>query len=61
MCVCSEFAKRLIPSVERVGLKAFEALDIDSVKKAEGRRPKVAIMVEANRRQELFLNARATS
>jgi hypothetical protein len=31
MCVCSEFVKRLIPSVERVGLRAFEALAIGFV------------------------------
>jgi hypothetical protein len=31
MCVCSGFVKKLARLVERVGLKAFEALDIDSV------------------------------
>ncbi len=45
MYVFNAFVKRLIPSVVRVGLKAFAALAIDFVKKAEGRRQKVEIPV----------------
>jgi hypothetical protein len=41
MYAFNAFAKRLIPSVAKVGLKAFEALGIDFVKKAKGRRQKV--------------------